>query len=86
MLNICQKMTNKSKIIVNNNQIVNNKTDIICKFCNKTFNIRQTKWYHEKKCKLKYNEINEYKLKIKELENNKNTKIFNNITNNLTII
>jgi len=64
-----------------------------CSYCNKNFNIRQTRWAHEQKCKLSNeftieekfqkltNEINELK---KQKAITKPQNITNNITNNNT--
>ena len=69
-----------------NHNINNEDIEDKCNICNKIFNSRQSKWYHQKKCN--HNELiiikNEYKQlkdKIIELENN-NTNIINNSNNN----
>jgi|SaaInlStandDraft_7_1057024.scaffolds.fasta_scaffold02425_2 hypothetical protein len=49
-----QNSTFKQKIIINNNFKYH------CKFCNKGYNINQSKWKHEQKCKI----ITEKKLEI----------------------
>jgi hypothetical protein len=38
------------------------KIDYLCKNCNKEFNSRQSKWYHEKNCKKTQNDKEEYEL------------------------
>jgi len=97
-VNFCQPMsTNVNQCQPNNNQILtkcitnttSNKIDVLeCKFCNKKFNIRQSRWKHEQKCKIKNNENiiienNKLKHEIELLKNNNNTIINNTINNNV---
>tara|TARA_B110000971_G_C20015270_1_gene503607 strand:- start:117 stop:1322 length:1206 start_codon:yes stop_codon:yes gene_type:complete len=59
-----KKFHDNTNIIPNNTLITNDNTFIIpniknynCKFCSKIFNNVKTRWAHEKKCKIKSNEI-----------------------------
>ena len=72
----------------NDNILLINEKKFPCKYCDKNLSFKQSKWIHEQKCKIKYDEINNYKIKIKELENkNKTINITNNnLINNNNII
>ena len=67
-----------------------NKCDVLeCKYCNEKFNIRQTRWKHEQKCKIKDNEKlkienNKLKYEIELLKNNSNQIITTNNNNQIT--
>ncbi len=74
--------------VVNNINQEKQEKQHICKFCNKNFRTRQTKWSHEQKCKT----INQIPLaeqvknltaEVKELKA-KPSSIINNTTNNTT--
>ncbi len=47
--------TNNNQISTNNNQISTNPKTYDCKYCNKSYNIIQSRWKHEQKCKDKNN-------------------------------
>jgi hypothetical protein len=71
------------------NNEINNEKNIYCIFCNVQFTHRQSKWRHEKKCKLVNNlpleeQIKKISEEIKEIKANPNT--INNTTNNTTNI
>jgi len=53
--------TNNNLLTTNNNLLTtNNKIKIYnCKYCNKIYNLQQSKWKHEQKCKNKTNDKNE---------------------------
>ena len=52
----------------------NKKEGVKCRKCNQTFNSRQTKWRHEKECKIKNIIIDDKDFRIKKLEE-KNEKL-----------
>jgi hypothetical protein len=85
-----QQKSNTSLINIKNSQIKSEKQKIEktyqCKFCNKIYNVKQSKWSHEKICKKKTNEIEELKNELieqkkeiieqkKEINELKNNKI-----------
>ena len=96
MVNI--KSTNSQQKV---NIILTNEKKFQCIYCNKFYSFKQLKWVHEQKCgsqsdpsgrlhghKIKYDEINNYKLKISELEteikiNKNNNKTINKTINNI---
>ena len=55
---------NNNLLTVNNNLLTSNKI-YKCKYCNKNYNLQQSKWSHEQKCKNIVQETNEID-KIKE--------------------
>ncbi len=62
-----------------------------CSKCNKSFNLRQTRWAHEKKCCTKLNLSIEEKVQklsdeIKEIKSKPTQNIINNTTNNIQYI
>jgi hypothetical protein len=67
-----------SIVIVGNSNVIENKTEIVdvlsCKFCKRKFKARQSRWRHEKICKIKNTAI--IKQETKE-------PIGSNITNNI---
>jgi hypothetical protein len=83
MVNI--KSTNSQQKV---NIILTNEKKFQCIYCNKFYSFKQSKWVHEQKCKIKYDEINNYKLKISELGseikiNKNNHKTINKTINNI---
>ena len=96
----CQLLSTPGKLMSTSCQLLStqNINDVLqCKYCNNIFNIRQTRWKHEQKCKIKYDEINKLKLincnlhnEIELLKKNNNqiistNKIINNNNNNNTV-
>ena len=79
----------------NNNNNNNHNSNLNCKYCNKLFTYRQNTWRHEKKCKIKYDEINKlralvpmqdsFKILKNEIIELKHKIINNKIINNKTI-
>ena len=76
-----QKKTNNT--ISNIPVVIENKNNI-CKYCNKTFSHRNSRWRHEKKCKVKKEEElrKESEAKTVNITNNTNNGTINN---NITI-
>ena len=77
--------------------IKNNHTDMnkeitkenICKYCNKEFNFRQSRWKHEQKCKITNNislaeQVKQLSDKVRTLESKPSNVITNNTMNNTT--
>jgi hypothetical protein len=72
----------------NNNSINSNNKKYNCKYCDKTFVVRQYKWSHEKSCKKKCDTIsiqNNTIIPNNTINNTVNNTINNNIINNITI-
>jgi hypothetical protein len=70
------KLTSDNKITTMNNNIISIDNNIIiskkiynCKYCNKNYNLQQSKWYHEQNCKMKDNklEIELEKIKLEQI-------------------
>jgi hypothetical protein len=83
--NLTPNVTNLTPNVTNLTPNVTNKV-YECKFCNKSFNYRQNKYQHEKKCKIKedsnkINQLEEKNNKINELE-----KTINELKNQVAII
>jgi hypothetical protein len=83
--NMTPNVTNMTLNVTNLTPTVTNKV-YECKFCNKSFNYRQNKYQHEKKCKIKedsnkINQLEEKNNKINELE-----KTINELKNQVAII
>ena len=83
--NMTPNVTNMTLNVTNLTPTVTNKV-YECKFCNKSFNYRQNKYQHEKKCKIKekdnkIDELEEKNNKINELE-----KTINELKNQVAII
>jgi DNA-directed RNA polymerase subunit RPC12/RpoP len=84
---ILEKMLNTSKniYIIKSKVILNDKLTskkYKCNICNNEFNSRQSKWYHEKKCKNVPLNVENKNIK----ENNKLEEKINNIENKINII
>jgi hypothetical protein len=60
------------------------KTVLDCKYCNKSYNHKQSRWRHEKICKIKNTAIIKQETKVSNITNNINKGIINN--NNTTNI
>jgi hypothetical protein len=91
----CQEMSSERQENVKKCQEILNKL-YNCRYCNKFYDKRQSRWYHEQKCELKNdknneleilkNEINKLKLTLqKTLKIKAKKNIFNNCNNNNTI-
>ena len=61
-----QVLSSKNQVLSSKNQVLSSKK-YKCRYCDKSYDILQSRWFHEQKCKIKNDENNE-KLKI---ENNK---------------
>ncbi len=63
-----QPITNNQQPITTNNNLIDNIKHYNCKYCNKLYNIQQSKWKHEQKCTI----INKNNIELdKEIENKK---------------
>jgi len=76
--------TNNNLISTNNNLLTtNNNSDILCspskkykcKYCDKSYDIQQSRWKHEQKCQLIKKQNNEEIEKLKESNKNKELEI-----------
>ena len=65
LMNSNNVLTNSNNVLINSNIKIYN-----CRICNKIFNNVKTRWAHEKKCKIKYDEIakNNAENKQKEID------------------
>ena len=90
-----QLLSTSGQLLSTSGQLLStkNKCDVLeCKYCNEKFNIRQTRWKHEQKCKIKDDEklkIENTKLKyeielLKNNSNNNNQIITTNNNNQIT--
>jgi hypothetical protein len=61
-------LTSNNNIIPIDNNIILSKKIYNCKYCNKNYNLQQSKWYHEQNCKMKKNNNNELDLEKIKLE------------------
>ena len=65
------KKFHNNTIIIPNNTLTNISSDIkkyYCKICNREFNHFQNRWKHEKKCKIKYDDIAKINAENKQKE------------------
>jgi len=89
-----EKVINCNKNVINCNKNViknynNEDNKYCCKYCNKSFNIRQYRWSHEKTCKKKdqlititKNEFDKMKKQLNNIIKNPKKQITNNNTTN----
>jgi hypothetical protein len=61
-----QVLLNENLFLSNINQVLSSENSVLlsskkykCKYCDKSYDIVQSRWFHEQKCKIKYNENNE---------------------------
>ena len=80
---------NKNQVLSSNNQVLSSNNQVLsskkykCRYCDKTYDILQSRWFHEQTCKIKHNEnkqneINKLKYEIEILKNNTKLKQENN--------
>jgi hypothetical protein len=77
-----QLLSTSSQLLSTSGQLLSTKKKSIvleCKYCNEIFNIRQSRWKHEQKCKIKDNdnkkiEIDKLKYEIELLKSNQPLK------------
>ena len=68
-----QVLSSNNQVLSSNNQVLSINNQVLsskkykCRYCDKSYDILQSRWFHEQKCKIKDDENND-KLKI---ENNK---------------
>ena len=90
-----QLLSTNDQLLSTNDQLLSTKNEVLlnkkykCKYCNKSYDIFQSRWKHEQKCKIKDDkklkiEINKLKYEIELLKNNSNNnnQIINNNNNN----
>ena len=78
------KKFHKTNVNNNVNNIISKSEDTItCKFCKRKFSARQSRWRHEKICKIKNTAIIKQEFKVSNITNNINKGIIinNNTTN-----
>jgi len=89
--NICNKIYSSYKTLWTHNknkhknneikniimQLKSNENDniLVCKYCNKKFTHRNNRWFHEKKCKIIFDENKQNEIKIAEINSNKEIKL-----------
>ena len=89
--NICNKIYSSYKTLWKHNknkhknneikniimQLKSNENDniLVCKYCNKKFTHRNNRWFHEKKCKIIFDENKQNEIKIAEINSNKEIKL-----------
>ena len=85
---------NNDQLLSTNNQLLSTKNEVLlnkkykCRYCDKSYDILQSRWKHEHKCKIKDNnnkqiEIDKLKYEIELFKNNSNQITNNNqITTN----
>ncbi len=70
--NDCKKVVNGGKCLKKSGE---NLLNYNCRFCNKNYNNKNSRWYHEQKCKVIFEEKEKQINKIKIAEINSNEKI-----------
>ena len=81
---------NNDQLLSTNDQLLSTKNQLLstkkykCKYCDKSYDILQSRWKHEQKCQVKNNEIDKLKYEIELLKKNNNNQIIttNNNSNN----
>ena len=78
-----QVLSSKNQVLSSKNQVLSSKK-YKCRYCDKSYDILQSRWFHEQKCKIKYDENNE-KLKIENTKLKYEIELFkNNNSNQIT--
>ena len=75
---ICKKLERGGKCLGKGDKNILNENNIInynCRFCNKNYNNKNSRWYHEQKCKIEYDEKEQHNNEIKIAEINKEIKL-----------
>ena len=88
-----QVLSSEYQVLSSKHQVLSSENEVLkikkynCRHCDKSYDILQSRWFHEQKCKIKDDkklkiEINKLKYEIELLKNNSNNQIINNNNNN----
>ena len=75
-INITNNLNNsENNLIKSENNLIKSENNINCRYCNKEYHNIKSRWSHEKKCKINFNEKQNNEIKLAKINSNEKIKL-----------